>query len=144
MFSCSNDHGPIQSAHEHPPESIRIIIQSPCWIMMWTNILKFYFISKLKAIAAQGEFSIALHHKRYHIQEETLTVECCLQGQLCGLCVWFWPSGKMRMILRIIMMLQKWHCKMTLQKWRRMHGDSCCTLYKSFINDVGRNSVLII
>ena len=49
---------------------------------------------------------------------------CCLQGQLCGLCLWFWPKRKMRMILRI---------KMTLKNDVAMsHGDSCCTLYKSF------------
>ena len=28
-------------------------------------------------------------------------VYCCLQGQLCGLWLWFWPSGKERMIQRI-------------------------------------------
>ena len=38
---------------------------------------------------------------------------CCLQGQLCGLCLWIWPKRKMRMILRIKTTLQKWRCKMT-------------------------------
>ena len=32
---------------------------------------------------------------------------CCLQGQLCGLCLWFLPKQKMRMVLRIKMTLQK-------------------------------------
>ena len=42
----------------------------------------------------------------------------CLQGQLCGLCLWFWLKWKMRMILQIKMMLQKWRCKNDIAKWR--------------------------
>ena len=50
-----------------------------------------------------------------------IKLNCCLQGQLYGLCLWFWPKRKMRMILRIKITLQKWCCKndaskMTLQK----------------------------
>ena len=41
---------------------------------------------------------------------------CCLQGQLCGLCLWFWLKRKMRMILRIKMMLQRWRCKNDVAK----------------------------
>ena len=57
-------------------------------------------------------------------------INCCLQG-LCGLCLWFWPKRKMRMILRIKMMLQKWRRKNGVAKMMS-HGDSYCTLYKSF------------
>ena len=53
-----------------------------------------------------------------------LISNCCLQGQLCGLFLWFWPKRKKGMILRIKMTLQEWCCKndaakMTLQNWRR-------------------------
>ena len=50
--------------------------------------------------------------KKYHgtIKSSTRNISC-LQGQLCGLCLWFWLKRKMRMILWI---------KITLQKWRRM------------------------
>ena len=51
---------------------------------------------------------------------------CCLQGQLCGLCLWFWQKRKMRVILRIKMTLQKWRCKNDIAI---SHGDSCCTNY---------------
>ena len=67
------------------------------------------------------------HRKSYHMdlfQRNTIkeklcslifvTINCYLQGQLCGLCLSFWPKRKMRMILRI---------KMTLQKWRKCHHD---------------------
>ena len=47
-------------------------------------------------------------------------INCCLQGQLCGLCLWFWPKRKMRIILWIKITLQNLCCrndaaKMTLQ-----------------------------
>ena len=54
---------------------------------------------------------------------------CCLQGQLCGLCLWFWPKQKMRMILWIKITLQKWRCKMTSQALTTLFADGIISDY---------------
>ena len=46
---------------------------------------------------------------------------CCMQGQLCDLCPWFWPSGKMigkyhlRMILGYSWVIVEWFSVITEQ-----------------------------
>ena len=45
------------------------------------------------------ENCLKLHNVIEHLV--SLCSCCCLQGQLCGLCLLIWPSGKMRMIHRI-------------------------------------------
>ena len=54
-------------------------------------------------------------HSEIYLCGETVFY-CCLQGQPCGLCLWFWPKRKMRMILWIKMTLQKWCCKNDVAK----------------------------
>ena len=76
-----------------------------------------------------------------------LYFNCCLQGQLCGLCLWFWPKRKMRMILWIKITLQKWRyksdaAKLTLQKWRCKKERALATLLADGITST--NNPLIV
>ena len=97
-----------------------------CWVIYWRYTIDLLSSGWLRAKTfllwqrCNRAFHCCLRCNR--------AFHCCLQGQLCGLCLWVWPSGKMRMILRIKMTLQKWHCKneaakMTLQKCRNCHHD---------------------
>ena len=100
------------------------------WV--WVSVL---FLSSCLVLRANTKITHKSGRTLWIMCTQTQT-HCCLQGQLCGLCLWFWPKRKMRMILRIKITLQNDAAKMTLQKWCKCHHDvadsvvlcnfSCC------------------
>ena len=92
-----------------------ILIQIFIWISHYITIfIVFYMHSHYVKLSQELHLFLPPLKSSLHY--------CCLQGQLCGLCLWFWPKQKMRMILRIKITLQTWRSKNDAAKM----ASQCC------------------
>ena len=115
----------------------------PPVLVYWSHLLR--CIVRYPVLRDTFKIEHWIHNKKTYIKRHLVlydTSGCCVQGQLCGLCLWFWLKRKMRMILWIKITLQKWCWKMTLQKWRcKMTSQALTMLFADgIISDYSFNS----